>query len=172
MFRSKSLEAENSSLDDSSIGKFFATDIFSLGRKILRRIVLRRKVLHSDDSSPESFRYFFVRAGNSSSDNSLPGRIYARKIICRIISQKKKTTWRRNILRPGYSSGLFFAEKFFAEEFFAEVIFGRAKDFPLGVFFAELFFAGVLEELYGEELFYAMFLSVEFSGTGFQEKLH
>jgi hypothetical protein len=38
----KILEAENSSQG--------ATDIFSLGRKILRRIVLHRKVLRSDDS--------------------------------------------------------------------------------------------------------------------------
>jgi hypothetical protein len=29
-----------------------------------------------------------------------------------------------------------------------------------------------IEELSGEELFYAMFLSVDFSGTGLHEKLH
>jgi hypothetical protein len=40
--------------------------------KILRRIVLRRKVLRSDDSSLESYRYFFVMPKNSLPENSLP----------------------------------------------------------------------------------------------------
>jgi hypothetical protein len=49
---------------------------------ILRRIVLRRKVLRSDDSLPESYQYFFVMAENSSPDSSSP-ESFARIILRR-----------------------------------------------------------------------------------------
>jgi hypothetical protein len=60
------------------------------------------------------------------------------------------------ILRPEDSSlGVFFARMILRSKNSLE-----AENSPLGIFFAS------------EELFYAMFLSVEFSGTGFQEKLY
>jgi hypothetical protein len=59
------VRAENSSPENFSPGSFFA-------RSILRRIILRsKKSLKAENSSPESYRYFFVRAKNSLSDNSL-----------------------------------------------------------------------------------------------------
>jgi hypothetical protein len=46
-----------------------------------------RKKICSDDSSPESYRYFFVRPENSTSDNSSPG-YFVYEVFPEILCQK------------------------------------------------------------------------------------
>jgi hypothetical protein len=106
--------------DNSSLGYFFE-------RIILRRIILYRKVLRSDDSSPEnsSLQLFFVRAGHSSPDDSLPEyysspddsslekNLWRWKILCRMILRKENSSTNKKKSTETPSSG--FVRIFFDE---------------------------------------------------------
>jgi hypothetical protein len=118
ILRRSILRPDDSSSDNFSLGYLFA-------RKILRRIILRRKVLHSEYSSPDNssleknpWRWKILRRMILRSDDSLPesyrffslGRKILRRIIlcawrilCGIISLEKKTLEAKNS-----SCGLFF----------------------------------------------------------------
>jgi hypothetical protein len=100
-FYEKSQFAENSSLGD-----FFA-------RKMLRRIILRREVLRSHDSSPENsplIIFLLERKILRLEDSSL-GIFFARSFLRQIIFCSKKTLEAENSLLDDSSLGKFFARE-------------------------------------------------------------